>query len=157
MTQNLIRREGRRGFTLIEIILVVVIIMTLMAVVGPRLAGQGRTNKIRITRIQMDSLKGTLQQYETQMSTFPTTAQGLKILLEKPTGADADDWPGKLVDKMPKDGFGTEFKYICPSEHGLDYDLISAGPDKKFGTSDDIANYDDAKADGSASKSSSNL
>lgn len=141
MTCSLMHRGSRRGFTLIEIILVVVIIMTLMAVVGPKLTGQGKKQKINITKIQINSLKQSLQNFETQMSRFPTTQEGLQALITKPGSIDKDEWPGQLLEKMPKDGFGSEFKYTFPSEHGMDYDIVSPGPDKKLGTPDDIANY----------------
>ncbi|MEN6625204.1 MAG: type II secretion system major pseudopilin GspG [Candidatus Sumerlaeia bacterium] len=156
MTQfSLIRRGARRGFTLIEIILVVVIIMTLAAVVGPRITGQGKKQRINITKISIEGLRTSLQHFETQMSRFPTTQEGLQILITKPSGMSDDDWPGKILEKMPKDGFGTEFKYVCPSEHGLDYDIISAGPDKRFGTPDDIANYSDQTNSGTGTGSTS--
>lgn len=146
MTQvSLMHGNERRGFTLMEIILVVVIIMTLMAVVGPRIVSQGAKQKENITRIQIQSLKANLTNFYTQANRYPTTQEGLQALVTKPSGMDESEWPGQLIDSVPKDGFKHELKYVCPSEHGMDYDIISAGKDGKFGTSDDIANYDDQK------------
>lgn len=146
MTQKyLMRRDGRRGFTLMEIILVVVIIMTLMAVVGPKLASQGTRQKENITRIQIQSIKQNLTNFNTQANRYPTTQEGLQALVTKPSSMDDSEWPSQLMEKMPKDGFNHEFKYTCPSEHGMDYDIISSGKDGKFGTNDDITNYDDVK------------
>ncbi len=136
------RPAARRGFTMVEIILVVVIIMTLAAVVGPKLTGQARKNKERITRIQIDSIKGSLQQFEVQTSRFPTTQEGLQALVVRPSGMSEEEWPGQVMEKLPKDGFGRPFDYKQPSEHGLDYDIVSAGADGKMGTEDDIANYE---------------
>lgn len=134
-------QSARRGFTMVEIILVVVIIMTLAAVVGPRLTGRARTAKINTTRIQMDAMKGALQGFEVSVGRFPTTSEGLEALVKRPSGLSESEWPDKFMDDLPKDAFGQPFEYKYPSEHGKDYDLISSGPDKKFGTDDDITNY----------------
>ena len=138
-------RNPRRGFTLIEIILVVVIILTLVAVVGPRLAGQAKSAKINTTKIAIGSVKTALLNFEVHAGRFPTTAEGLEALLKKPSGLTDDEWPDKYVDNLPKDAWNRKFQYTCPSEHSMDYDILSAGPDHVFGNDDDISNYDDIK------------
>lgn len=146
MTQtSLMRRNRSRGFTLMEIILVVVIIMTLLAVVGPNIVRQGTRQKENITRIQIRNLKQSLTSFYTQTNRYPSTQEGLQALISKPAGMDETEWPGQLIESMPKDGFSHELKYVCPSEHGMDYDIISAGKDGKFGTGDDITSYDEMK------------
>ncbi|MCL5271490.1 MAG: type II secretion system major pseudopilin GspG [bacterium] len=137
------RLRGRRNaaFTMIEIILVVMIIMTLMAVVGPRLVGKGKQAKINATKIQMGNIKTALQEFEVNASRFPTTSEGLEALIKKPSDLDDNEWPGKYMDELPKDSWGQPFQYTCPSEHGKDYDLVSAGPNKQFGDDNDITNY----------------
>ncbi|HOR29574.1 MAG TPA: type II secretion system major pseudopilin GspG [Candidatus Sumerlaeota bacterium] len=142
-----IRRAHPRGFTLVEIILVVVIVLTLAAVVTPRLVGKSKQAKINTTKIQMNSLKTSLQNFEINAGRFPTTAEGLEALVRKPSGLSDSEWPEKYVDKVPKDAWGNPFEYTCPSEHDLDYDLVSAGPDGQFGSEDDIANYDEDGGD----------
>ena len=129
-------------FTKVDNILVLVQHMTHAPVVGPKLTGQARKNKERITRIQIDSIKGSLQQFEVQTSRFPTTQEGLQALVVRPSGMSEEEWPGQVMEKLPKDGFGRPFDYKQPSEHGLDYDIVSAGADGKMGTEDDIANYE---------------
>ena len=133
----------RRGFTLVEIILVVVIIMTLVAVVGPRLVGKSKKAKVSATKIQMHAIKAQLQEFEINAGRFPTTSEGLKALISKPSDLNDDEWAGKYADKLPKDSWQEEFDYKYPSENGMDYDLLSSGPDRQFGSDDDIANYGD--------------
>jgi general secretion pathway protein G len=128
---------------MIEIILVIVIIMTLAAVVGPRVVGKSQKAKVNTTRIQMNQVKMALQQFEIHATRFPTTSEGLDALMKQPSGLNDDEWPDRYMDKMPKDSWKQPFEYKYPSDHGMDFDLISAGPDKKMGTDDDIANYDD--------------
>ena len=137
-------RARRGGFTLIEIILVVMIIMTLAAVIGPRLVGKSKKAKVNTTKIQMSALKTTLQAFEVNCDRFPTTSEGLKALLTRPSSIPESRWEDKYVDSMPLDAWRKEFKYTCPSAHGMDYDLVSAGSDDQFGTKDDITNYAEA-------------
>lgn len=134
---------ARRGFTMVEIILVVMIIMTLAAVIGPRLVGRAKQAKIQATKIQMGQIKTTLGQYEVKIGSFPTTEQGLEALIKCPSDVEKDEWGEKYMDDLPKDAWKKPFQYKCPSEHGKDYDLVSSGPDKRFGTADDITNYED--------------
>lgn len=145
--RHCLSRSSRRGFTLIEIILVVVIILTLVSVVGPKLAGQAKRAKINTTKIAIGSVKTSLLNFEIFASRFPTTSEGLEALLKKPSDLSDDEWPDNYVEKMPKDAWGRKFQYTCPSQHGLDYDLVSAGPDHNFGNEDDISNYDDLDDD----------
>jgi len=151
-TRQLLLGRGRRGgFTMVEIILVVVIIMTLAAVVGPRLVGKSKRAKINTTKIQMSAIKTMLQEFETHSGRFPTTQEGLDALVTRPSGLTENEWPDKYVEKVPLDSFQHPFKYVCPSEHGGDYDLISPGPDGQLGTADDITNFDNPSGSTSGS------
>lgn len=148
--------QGRTGgFTLVEIILVVLIIMILASVAGPRLVGKANQARVNTTKIAINGVKTALGNYEVQVGSFPTTAQGLSALVTRPSDVAEDQWKEKYIDDLPKDAWGREFKYECPSTHQKDYDLISAGKDGKFGTADDITNFDDKKSSGGSSSSSS--
>ncbi len=129
-----------RGFTFIEIMLVVLIIGILTAVVVPRMVGQSDKARVSATRAQMEALKTALQAFEVRAGRFPTTQEGLPALVSKPTGLTDDEWE-KVMNEVPRDAWKQEFTYKCPGEDGRDYDLISKGKDKQENTADDITNF----------------
>lgn len=133
----------RRGFTLVEIILVVAIIMTLVGLVGPRLADKAKRARIASAKMQINNFKTTLGEFEVHADRYPTTAEGFKALLERPSDLTEAQWEGPYLAQsvVPKDPWGTEYRFVSPSQKkGKDYDITSAGPDKKFETADDISN-----------------
>jgi general secretion pathway protein G len=151
MIQGLIRskRRRRRGFTLVEIILVTVIILILVSIVGPRLAGRSKKAKISTAKIEMHGIKSALQNFEIHASRFPTQQEGLQALITKPAELDQSEWDGPYLDdrSVPKDPFNHPYKYVYPSEHGNDYDLLSSGPDGNFGSEDDILLFEAAEGE----------
>lgn len=140
---------GRRGgFTLVEIMVVVVIIGMLAALVGPRLMGQSDEARVKTTQVQIKNLEQTLELFHLNNGFFPTTDQGLAALIEKPTmPPEPRNYPsgGYLNAKsVPKDAWDNDFIYLCPGEAG-DYDIISYGRDGREGgegVDADISNWD---------------
>lgn len=145
MIKNRRTQLSRRGFTFLEIMLVVVIIGILAAIVGPRLIGRAGEAKVNATKTQMAAIKTALLSYEMRMDTFPSTSEGLAALVVKPSGADANQWQ-KCMDKLPMDAWGRPFAYAFPSDHGMDFDLSSMGSDGQQGTPDDITNWETEEA-----------
>lgn len=142
------RSKRRAGFTLVEIMVVVVIIGLLAALIGPRVLGQSETAKIKATQVQISQLTQALELYHLDNGFFPTTDQGLNALLEKPSSQPEPKNYARggylQKKKLPADGWGNEFIYICPGEHG-DFDIISYGSDGKQGgegAAADINNWD---------------
>lgn len=129
------------GFTLIELMLVVIIIGALIAMVMPRLTG--RTEQARATAAQADisaNIATALKLYELDNGSFPSSDEGLNALLTKP--ASASGWRGPYIEKKPVDPWGREYKYKCPGEHRpADYDLYSLGKDGVEST-DDVKNWE---------------
>lgn len=134
-------KAGKKGFTLIEIMLVVIIIGTLVAMVMPRLTGRGEQARIAAAKADIQSNIATaLKLYELDNGTFPSSDEGLNALLAKP--GSAPNWNGPYLERKPLDPWGREYKYKCPGEHRTsDYDLYSVGKDG-VESNDDVKNWD---------------
>lgn len=126
------RLNNRGGFTLIEIMVVIVILAMLAALVGPKLMGRTDDAKIKTTTIQLKGLESALKLYKLDNGSYPSTEQGLNALVTKPTvGVIPKTYKegGYLESKsVPKDAWGNDYLYVSPGEHG-DYDLFSYGAD----------------------------
>ena len=129
------------GFTLIELMLVVIIIGALVAMVMPRLAGRGEQARVAAAKADIQANIATaLKLYELDNGNFPSTAEGLNALLAKPSSTG--NWNGPYLEKRPVDPWGKEYKYKYPGEHGRDYDLYSQGKDGQEGNADDVKNWE---------------
>jgi general secretion pathway protein G len=137
----------QRGFTLIEIMVVVIIIGVLTALVGQNIFG--RVAQARVTAAQADvqTISNALQMYKLDNFTYPTTDQGLQALVTKPSGSpEPKNWNKEgYLPKKPVDPWGNDYIYISPGAHGA-FDLSSHGPDGKEGGDDDIVNWDVKKS-----------
>ena len=137
-------RPGRRGFTLIEIMIVVVIIAALAAMVVPRLAGRSEQAREAIAKSEIYSEISTgLKLYELDNGNFPTTEQGLAALLAAPTSEPrARNWQGPYLEREPADPWNNAYRYRSPGTvNDKSYDLFSLGKDGIEGTSDDVTNW----------------
>lgn len=121
------------GFTLIEIMVVIIILGLLAAIVMPRIVGETDRARYEQAKVQMRILEDSLKRYKLDNGRFPTTEQGLEALVQKPTiGVVPRSWPtGGYLDKpeIPEDPWGNKYVYISPGQHGPDYDLKSYGAD----------------------------
>ena len=130
------------GFTLVEILLVVLIIGALAAMIIPRLAGRGDQAKVKVAKTDIEAnLATAFKLYELDNGMFPTTAQGLSALRTKPTTNPVpQNWNGPYVEKEPIDPWGRSYVYGSPGDHRSDYDLSSKGKDEAS-DKDDIVNW----------------
>jgi len=146
MTTQPVRGPRTRGFTLIEVMVVVVILGILAAIVVPRV--MGRPDEARVIKAQQDvrALSAALDLYRLDNFVYPSTDQGLEALVEKP----ADLPPGArwkqdgYVDRLPVDPWGAPYQYLQPGQHGP-YDLYSLGADGAPGGdahAADVGNWD---------------
>jgi len=130
--------QRQRGFTLIEILAVLIILGLLAALIVPNIVSRVDESKIETTKLQMKAIKNALDQFKIDNGFYPTTRQGLKALVEKPTIPPIPNHWHQYLEKVPKDAWGHEFIYISPAPNGKPYDLKSKGPDGVEGTEDDI-------------------
>jgi general secretion pathway protein G len=125
-----------RGFTLIEIMVVIIILGILAVYIGPKIMGRPGEAKQVKAKVDIAALETALKLYKLDNGKYPTTEQGLQALVEKPeTGNVPAKWKeGGYLDKrkVPKDPWKNDYLYISPGVHG-DYDIISYGADKAPG------------------------
>lgn len=142
-----IRRRLARGFTLVEIMVVVVIIGILGALVVPKLLGRTGESRVTAAKVDIATLMGALKLYKLDNQRYPTTEQGLQALIAKPTtGPAANGWKsGGYVDKLPKDPWGNPYQYLSPGVKSAELDLYSLGADGQpggVGEDADVGNWD---------------
>ncbi len=137
-----LNRRQIRGFTLIEIMLVVIIIGALSAMVIPRFAGRSEQAKQAAAQADIEvHLATALKLYELDNGTFPTTNQGLDALRVKPTTNPVPShWNGPYIEKKAVDPWGHAYVYVSPGDNRNDYDLSSKGKDEHK-EDDDITNW----------------
>ncbi len=131
----------KRGFTLIELMLVVVILAVLASLIVPKFTGQSKKAKVIAAKSDISTLELAIDTFEIHMGRYPTNSEGIRALIEEPS--NAEDWDGPYLKRgVPKDPWGNEYVYKQPGQHNEHgYDLYSFGPDMVQSTEDDIKNW----------------
>lgn len=122
----------QRGFTLLEIVIVLIILGTVMAFVAPRIFGNlGKANQA-MAKSRIEQISGQLEIFKLEVGRYPNSNEGLRSLMEKPAGMDK--WNGPYVKdaSILKDPWGNDFRYTSPG-NGKPFDLVSLGADGKEG------------------------
>lgn len=135
-----VKATGRQshGFTLLELLVVIVIIGLLAGLVAPRYFDQVSKSNTKIARAQIDSLEKALDQYRLDVGTYPATELGLAALNTRPQ--NLEKWAGPYLKKaVPMDPWGFKYVYKFPGDHGVDYDLSSQGVDGQVGGTGEAA------------------
>ena len=124
-------RRRQPGFTLLELLVVMVIIGLLAAYVGPKYFAQIGKSEVKTSKAQIVGFEKALQQFRLDVGRYPTTEEGLQALLTKP--ANLNKWSGPYLEKaLPLDPWGRPYLYLSPGEHG-DIDISSLGRDGRPG------------------------
>lgn len=139
------RPARRGGFTLLELLVVLLIIGLLAAYVGPKYFGQIGKSQTQMARAQIDAFEKALDQYRIDTGHFPTTPQGLQALFTQP--ANEANWKGPYLRKgVPADPWGHAYVYKTPSSApNLDYDILSYGKDGQSGGTGEDADISNAQ------------
>ncbi|MCM0612141.1 type II secretion system major pseudopilin GspG [Marinobacter sediminum] len=138
--QQINKRNTSRGFTLIEIMVVMVILGLLVAIVAPNIMGRSDQAKVTIAETQLKNIQSALDLYRLDNSHYPSTQQGLEALVSKPSGSpEPKNWnPDGYLKSVPEDPWSAEFQYISPGTEGP-YDLYSYGSDGQEGGDGDAS------------------
>lgn len=126
------------GFTLLELLVVILIIGLLTGIVGPRFLGQISRSEVVTARAQLDAIDKALQSYRIDLGRFPSSSEGLSVLVQ--SGQTDARWRGPyLKGELPVDPWGMPYQYRIPGPPGKDYDLFSFGRDRTTGGAGDDA------------------
>ncbi|WP_052190673.1 MULTISPECIES: type II secretion system major pseudopilin GspG [Chitinibacter] len=138
MTKQDISRSAHAGFTLLELLVVLLIIALLAGYVGPKLFGEVGKAKTKTAASQMKSIADALDHYRLDTGRYPSNEQGLDALVKRPN--DESKWNGPyLMKDVPNDPWDKPYIYRVPGENGHDYDLLTYGLDGKAGGSGEDA------------------
>ncbi|MCK7543102.1 type II secretion system major pseudopilin GspG [Marinobacter bryozoorum] len=134
------KQRNQRGFTLIEIMVVMVILGLLVAVVAPNIMGRSDQAKVTIAKTQMSNIANALDLYRLDNSHYPSTQQGIEALVNRPTGSpEPKNWnPDGYLKSVPEDPWDNTYEYQSPGAEGA-YDLYSLGSDGQEGGEGDAA------------------
>jgi general secretion pathway protein G len=137
-----INKNKQAGFTLLEVMVVIVILGILASMVVPNLLGSQEKASVQKAVSDINALETSLTMYKMDNYNFPTTEQGLEALV---TETDVEPLPRRFqedgyIKRLPQDPWGNEYQLLNPGEHGK-IDVFTMGPDNEAGTEDDIGNW----------------
>lgn len=137
-------KKSQKGFTLVELLVVLAILGMILGLVGPRVMKHLGGAKSDTAKLQIEELGGALDLFYLENDRYPSSQEGLKALIEKPAGLDKWNGPYLKKNKVPADPWGNEYQYQSPGQHGV-YDIVSNGADNTpggEGDSKDIVSWE---------------
>ncbi len=131
-----------KGFSLIEVMVVILIIGLMTAIIAPNILGNTEEAKLKKAAVDIQQLEGALEMYKLRNNVFPSTEQGLDALVNEPTIEPIPrNYPTDgFIKRLPQDPWGNDYQLLSPGELAS-IDLFSNGPDGQAGTDDDIGNW----------------
>jgi general secretion pathway protein G len=126
------RRQGEAGFTLVELLVVMVILVLLASLVAPRVMGYLGSSRTKTAKVQIENLSTSLELFKLDTGRYPTGREGLQALVQAPPGLRNWNGPYLKKDQVPLDPWGQPYRYRQPGERG-DFDIMSLGADNREG------------------------
>jgi len=136
-------QSSRKGFTMVELLLVLVILGVLAALVMPKFSGTSQRGRVTAAQTQISAFKTALEAFNVDMGVYPQGKNGLNDLIQRPRDGQ-QNWHGPYLqnDAIPKDPWGNDYIYECPGRHNPSFfDIMSLGPSGKPGADDAICNW----------------
>jgi general secretion pathway protein G len=116
------------GFTLLELMVVMIVIGILAAAIIPQFIGTTEDAKVSAAKAQVAELDSAIERFNVQMDRYPTLEEGLNVLVDPPSGDDAKKWRGPYIKQLRNDPWGNAFQYLCPgTHHPASFDVWSRG------------------------------
>lgn len=137
------RRKSQAGFTLVELLVVMVILVLLASLVGPRVIGYLGSSRTKTAKVQIESISTSLELFKLDTGRYPATTEGLKLLVDKPAGLKGWNGPYLKSGTVPNDPWGNKYRYRSPGQHG-EFDIFSLGADNQRGgdgENSDVSNW----------------
>jgi general secretion pathway protein G len=133
MTKRINSVRSSRGFSLLELLVVLLLLGAFAGIFAPKIFGQAEKAKQKATKLEIDQIGQGLDLYKLEIGRYPTTQEGLQALMVAPSGAS--NWNGPYLKRnaVPKDPWSNEYKYVSPGDQNRPYDIISFGSDGKEG------------------------
>ena len=133
MTKRINATRGSRGFSLLELLVVLLLLGAFAGIFAPKIFGQAEKAKQKAAKLEIDQIGQALDLYKLEIGRYPTSQEGLAALMTAPSGAS--NWNGPYLKRnaVPKDPWSNEYRYLSPGDQNRPYDIISLGTDGKEG------------------------
>ncbi|MBK7471318.1 MAG: type II secretion system major pseudopilin GspG [Betaproteobacteria bacterium] len=133
MTKRINATRGSRGFSLLELLVVLLLLGAFAGIFAPKIFGQAEKAKQKAAKLEIDQIGQALDLYKLEIGRYPTSQEGLAALMTAPSGTS--NWNGPYLKRnaVPKDPWSNEYRYVSPGDQNRPYDIISLGSDGKEG------------------------
>ncbi|MBK7470953.1 MAG: type II secretion system major pseudopilin GspG [Betaproteobacteria bacterium] len=133
MTKRINAPRGSRGFSLLELLVVLLLLGAFAGIFAPKIFGQAEKAKQKAAKLEIDQIGQALDLYKLEIGRYPTSQEGLAALMTAPSGAS--NWNGPYLKRnaVPKDPWSNEYRYVSPGDQNRPYAILSLGSDGKEG------------------------